>query len=77
MLIVDDERHIVDFVAMGLEGMEVEGALDGREALLVVEEFRPDVICWTSCYPISRGSRSELRADDYLGNSNVVEAYVS
>ena len=43
---MDDERHIVDFVAMGLEGrgMEVEGVLNGSEALVAVEEFRPDVV---------------------------------
>ena len=46
VLVVDDERHIVDFVAMGLEGrgMEVERVLNGRDALGVVEKFRPDVI---------------------------------
>lgn len=35
VLVVDDERHIVDFVAMGLEGrgMEVKGAMDGPGAL--------------------------------------------
>ena len=43
---MDDEQHIVDFVGMGLEGrgMDVEGVLNGRDALLAVEEFRPDVI---------------------------------
>jgi two-component system, OmpR family, response regulator MprA len=46
VLVVDDERHIVDFVSMGLEGrgMDVEGVLDGRNALAAVEEFRPDVV---------------------------------
>ncbi len=46
MLVVDDERHIVDFVSMGLEGrgMDVEGVLDGSSALAAVEEFRPDVV---------------------------------
>ena len=46
MLIVDDERHIVDLIAMGLEGrgMEVEGALDGPSALAALEAFRPDVV---------------------------------
>ena len=43
---MDDERHIVDFVAMGLEGrgIEVRGALDGPAALRDLEEFRPDVV---------------------------------
>jgi DNA-binding response OmpR family regulator len=46
VLVVDDERHIVDFVSMGLEGrgMEVRSAQDGHGALSAVEEFRPDVI---------------------------------
>jgi DNA-binding response OmpR family regulator len=46
VLVVDDEQHIVDFVAMGLEGrgMEVECALNGRDALAGMEKFRPDVI---------------------------------
>jgi DNA-binding response OmpR family regulator len=45
-LVVDDERHIVDFVAMGLKGrgIEVRGALDGPSALRELEEFRPDVV---------------------------------
>ena len=43
---MDDERHIVDLIAMGLEGrgMEVKGALDGTSALTALEEFRPDVV---------------------------------
>lgn len=46
VLVVDDERHIVDFVTMGLggRGMDVRGALEGLEALECVEEFDPDVI---------------------------------
>jgi two-component system response regulator MprA len=46
VLVVDDERHIVDFVTMGLggRGMEVRGVLEGLEALERVEEFDPDVI---------------------------------
>ena len=46
VLVVDDERHIVDFVVMGLEGrgMEVKGALDGPSALKDLEAFRPDVV---------------------------------
>ena len=43
---VDDERHIVDFVAMGLKGrgMEVREALDGPTALKDLEEFGPDAV---------------------------------
>jgi two-component system response regulator MprA len=46
VLVVDDERHIVEFVTMGLEGrgMSVRGALDGHEALENLAEFDPDVV---------------------------------
>ena len=46
VLVVDDERHIVDFLTMGLEGrgMEVRGVLDGLAALRDLDEFRPDVV---------------------------------
>ncbi len=46
VLVVDDERHIVDFVTLGLEGrgMEVKGATDGPAALKDLEDFRPDVM---------------------------------
>jgi two-component system OmpR family response regulator len=46
ILVVDDERHIVDFLAMGLKGrgMDVERALDGHGAISAVGEFCPDLI---------------------------------
>ena len=46
VLVVDDERHIVDFVVMGLEGrgMEVKGAMDGPAALKDLEDFQPDLM---------------------------------
>jgi two-component system, OmpR family, response regulator MprA len=46
VLVVDDERHIVDFVTVGLEGrgMDVKSAMDGHGALVAMEEFCPDVV---------------------------------
>ncbi|MBV9454111.1 MAG: response regulator transcription factor [Rubrobacter sp.] len=46
VLVVDDERHIVDLVSMGLEGrgIEVRGALDGEYALRELEGFQPDAV---------------------------------
>lgn len=46
VLVVDDERHIVEFVTMGLEGrgMAVRGASDGHRALQSVDEFDPNVV---------------------------------
>ena len=57
MLVVDDERHIVDFVAMGLEGrgMEVKGAMDGPAALKDLEDFRPDVMVLDLMLPVLSG----------------------
>ncbi|TMD08537.1 MAG: response regulator transcription factor [Chloroflexi bacterium] len=46
VLVVDDEPSITDFIAMGLrhEGFEVRTALDGRAALRVVDEFKPQIV---------------------------------
>ncbi|HEX7464206.1 MAG TPA: response regulator transcription factor [Actinomycetota bacterium] len=46
VLAVDDEAHITDLVATALryEGFEVSTAANGREALALVETFRPELI---------------------------------
>ena len=46
VLVVDDEPSITDFIALGLrhEGFEVRTAPDGRAALRVVDEFRPQLV---------------------------------
>ena len=46
ILVVDDERHIVELVKFNLEkeGYQVETAFDGRNALIAVESRRPDLI---------------------------------
>jgi len=46
VLVVDDEPSITDFIAMGLrhEGFEVRTAPDGRAALRVVDEFKPQIV---------------------------------
>jgi two-component system OmpR family response regulator len=46
VLVVDDEAYITDLVAMALryEGFEVASAGNGREALTLVESFRPELI---------------------------------
>ncbi len=46
ILVVDDEPHITDLVAMALryEGFEVETAATGAAALRAVEEFRPALV---------------------------------
>ena len=46
VLVVDDEQSITDFIALGLrhEGFDVRTAPDGRAALKVVDEFRPQLV---------------------------------
>jgi two-component system OmpR family response regulator len=46
VLVVDDEEHITELVAMGLgfNGFEVERASSGRGALDAIEKRRPDLI---------------------------------
>ncbi len=46
ILVVDDERSIVDAVATALryEGYEVEEAYNGRDALAAVARFEPDLV---------------------------------
>ena len=46
VLVVDDEEHITELVAMGLgyNGFDVERASNGREALAAVARRRPDLL---------------------------------
>ena len=46
MLVVDDERSIVDFIRLGLqyEGFQVSTAADGQAALRQISEFKPHVV---------------------------------
>ena len=46
VLVVDDEPHITEFIALGLrhEGFQVRTAPDGRAALRVVDEFKPQLV---------------------------------
>jgi len=46
VLVVDDERSIVDFLRLGLqyEGFEVQSAPDGQAALRLISEFKPHVV---------------------------------
>src|SRR5437660_69441 len=46
VLVVDDEEHITELVAMGLgyNGFDVERASTGREALAAIDSRKPDLI---------------------------------
>lgn len=63
ILIVDDDRTIVDFLKMLLEteGYETEEALDGHSALQRVRTFEPDVILLDYMLPKSMDGLEVLR----------------
>lgn len=46
VLVVDDERSIVDFIQLGLqyEGFQVQVAADGVSALRLISQFKPHVV---------------------------------
>jgi two-component system OmpR family response regulator len=68
VLVVDDEEHITELVAMGLRynGFEVERAATGREALAAVERGKPDLVVLDVMLPDLDGFEvaRRLRSDD-------------
>lgn len=52
VLVVDDEKLIVKGIRFSLEqdGMEVDCAYDGEEALNMAKANEYDMILWTSCF---------------------------
>jgi two-component system OmpR family response regulator len=67
VLVVDDEATLTDLLSMALryEGWEVKTAADGRTALAVAREFKPDAIVLDIMLPDIDGLQvlSRLRAD--------------
>src|SRR5207247_9414204 len=67
VLVVDDERSIVDFLKLGLqyEGFEVQTAPDGQVALRLISEFKPHVVVLDVMMPKLDGLRV---AEEIRGN---------
>jgi two-component system OmpR family response regulator len=67
VLVVDDEPTLTDLLQMALryEGWEVKTAADGRHALALAREFRPDAIVLDMMLPDIDGMQvlSRVRAD--------------
>ena len=63
ILVVDDEKNIVDIIKYNLkkEGYEVMTAGDGEEALRLNEEFKPDIILLDIMMPKLDGIRATLK----------------
>jgi two-component system OmpR family response regulator len=66
VLVVDDEAYITDLVATALryEGFEVASAANGRDALALVESFRPDLIVLDIMLPDFDGFEVQRRLTD-------------
>jgi two-component system OmpR family response regulator len=66
VLVVDDETYITDLVATALryEGFEVAAAANGRDALSLVDSFRPDLIVLDVMLPDLDGFEVQRRLVD-------------
>ena len=66
VLVVDDEAYITDLVATALryEGFDVAAAASGRDALGLVETFRPDLIVLDIMLPDFDGFEVQRRLTD-------------
>ncbi len=74
VLVVDDEPYITDLVATALryEGFEVASAGRGREALALVESFRPDLVVLDVMLPDLDGFDVQRRLVDRGGRVPVL-----
>jgi two-component system, OmpR family, response regulator len=67
VLVVDDEATLAELVSMALryEGWEVQSALDGRSAVRLAREFRPDAVVLDVMLPDFNGLEvlRRMRAD--------------
>ena len=63
VLVVDDERNIVELIAtaLGYEGFEVRTASDGAQALAAVREFAPHLVVLDVMLPDADGFELQAR----------------
>ena len=63
VLVVDDERNIVELIAaaLGYEGFEVRTAADGAQALAAVRDFAPDLVVLDVMLPDTDGFDLQAR----------------
>ena len=70
VLVVDDERNIVELIAaaLGYEGFEVRTAADGAQALAAVRDFVPDLVVLDVMLPDADGFdlQARIRGDGQL-----------
>jgi two-component system, OmpR family, response regulator len=63
VLVVDDERNIVELIAtaLGYEGFEVRTAANGAQALAALREFAPDLVVLDIMLPDADGFELQAR----------------
>jgi len=73
ILVVDDEKNIVDLISTNLsvEGFEVLSAFDGEEALFKARETRPDLILLDIMMPDPDGLEVCRLLKQNVGTSNI------
>jgi two-component system OmpR family response regulator len=77
ILVVDDEPHITDFIALGLrhEGFSVRTAPDGRAALRVIDDFKPQLVVLDLMMPRMDGwELCRALAGDHTRGINILSA---
>ncbi|HET9690398.1 MAG TPA: response regulator transcription factor [Acidimicrobiales bacterium] len=69
VLVVDDEEHITELLAMGLgfNGFAVERAASGRDALTAIDAWRPDLVVLDVMLPDLDGFEVARRVRDREG----------
>src|SRR6185436_10429099 len=80
VLVVDDEEHITEMLAMGLgfNGFDVERAGTGREALDAIERRRPDLVILLTARDTTHDKVEGLRlgSDDYVTKPFSIEELI-
>lgn len=76
ILVVDDEPDLIKVVTFRLKkwGYKVRTAADGREALEMMREVKPDLLLLDLCLPTVDGGEvcSQIRSDEKLKDMSIV-----
>lgn len=79
ILLVDDEPGILEFVSYNLknEGYDVEVALNGKDAIDVIESFEPHLVLLDVMMPVMDGVETCSKIRESEKGKNIVIAFLS